>query len=238
MHMIKVNGGSFFMGDTFGGGCSDERPTHQVTLSPFWIGKYEVTQREWREVMGNNPSHFQGDDRPVEQVSWYDAIDYCNKRSIKEGLTPCYTRNGDTVTCNWQANGYRLPTEAEWEYAARGGSGTRDMKYSGSDSVDDVAWYDGNSGSTTHPVGRKRPNVLGLYDMSGNVWEWCWDCYGLYSSHAKTAPLGASSRSGRVYRGGGWNFSTAGARIAYRNFGSPGFCYNNIGFRVVRSSLC
>ena len=134
-NMVRVEGGTFAMGNTLDGGNDDEKPVHQVTVSSFWMAKYEVTQREWREIMGNNPSYFDGENRPVEQVSWLDAIDYCNKRSIRDGLTPCYARSGDTVTCNWQANGYRLPTEAEWEYAARGGRDT----VAGSDDVDAAA---------------------------------------------------------------------------------------------------
>jgi len=231
-NMVRVEGGTFAMGNTLDGGGDDEKPVHQVTVSSFWMAKYEVTQREWREVMGNNPSHFDGENRPVEQVSWLDAINYCNKRSIKEGLTPCYTRSGDTVTCNWQANGYRLPTEAEWEYAARGG---RDTQYAGSDDVDAVAWYYGNSGNRTQAVGQKCANGLGLYDMSGNVWEWCWDWYGSYSGSFESDPRGASSGSDRVYRGGSWYTFHALARVALRGRRSPGDRGDLMGFRVVRS---
>ena len=173
--MIYVEGGTFQMGSTNGG--SSEQPIHTVTVSSFLIGKYEVTQKEWQEVMGYNPSYSEGDNRPVEKVSWYDAVEFCNKLSEKEGLTPAYTINGFDVSCNWSANGYRLPTEAEWEYAAKGGKKSKNYKYSGSDNIDDVAWYDANSDGRSHDVGTKAPNELGIYDMSGNVWEMCWDSF-------------------------------------------------------------
>ena len=206
-----------------------------VTISNFYLGKYEVTQKEWIEVMGDNPSQFKGDNSPVEMVTWYECIEYCNKRSIKEGLKPYYhidkntkdpnnQNDGDdvkwTVTINAGANGYRLPTEAEWEYAASGGQKSKGYTYSGGNNIDKVAWYWKNSGDTnlggfwnwrmiernhcqTKPVGSKEPNELGLYDMSGNVREFCFDWYGDLES-TETATKGNSSGSLRIWKGGGW----------------------------------
>ena len=199
------------------------------------MGKYEVTQRKWQELMGNNPSNFKGDNLPVENISWFEVIEYCNKRSVKEGLTPCYQGSGNSITCDWSANGYRLPTEAEWEYAAKGGNKNfLTHLYSGSSSAGAVAWYDGNNGNTTHPVGTKAPNDLGLYDMSGNVYEWCWDWYGNYGSGAQTDPTGAVSGTGRVYRGGSWSGSASFVRSSYRNSFGPSFRLSYLGFRLVR----
>ena len=229
-----VEGGTFQMGST--SGESDEKPVHSVTVTSFYMCDHEVTQKEYRDVMGTNPSYYKGDSRPVDQVTWFNAIEYCNALSRKEGLTPCYTQSGGTWTCNFNADGYRLPTEAEWEYAARGGNKSNGYTYSGSNSLGNVAWYYDNSGSSTHDVKTKSPNELGLYDMSGNVWEWCWDWYGSYSSSSQTNPTGASSGSYRVRRGGGWDFDASYCRVANRRYLSPSNSFNNFGFRVVRSS--
>jgi formylglycine-generating enzyme required for sulfatase activity/TolB-like protein len=234
-NFVRVEGGTFQMGNP-SGGDNDERPVHTVTVKSFSISKYEVTQKEWQEVMGNNPSNFKGDNRPVECVSWYEAVDYCNKRSIKEGLTPAYRGSGDNITCDWSANGYRLPTEAEWEFAARGGiKDYLTTEYSGSNSVDAVAWYSGNSGNSTHPVGTKAANSLDIHDMSGNVWEWCWDWYGSYSSGTQTDPRGAVSVASRVLRGGSWGNSAADVRSARRGRNTPSSRSGHIGFRLVRN---
>ena len=187
--------------------------------------------------MGNNPSNFKGNNLPVEQVSWFDAIEYCNKLSLKEGLTPCYRGSEDAITCDWNANGYRLPTEAEWEFAAKGG--TKDyLTYvnAGSNNADAVAWFEVNSGKKTHPVGTKAPNSLGIHDMSGNVWEWCWDWYGNYSNAAQTDPLGASSGSNRVDRGGSWFASAQVVRSAVRDGVTPTYRDSHLGFRIVRNA--
>ena len=232
-NFVWVEGGTFWMGSD--NGDSDERPIHSVTVSDFSISKYEVTQREWQEIMGNNPSSFKGNNLPVESVSWYDAIEYCNRRSEKEGLQPAYRGSGNNITCDWNANGYRLPTEAEWEYAARGGNGSPgNYTYSGSNSIDTVAWYAGNSGKRTQPVGMKAANSLGIYDMSGNVWEWCWDWYGSYSSGSQTDPRGAVSGDRRVKRGGSWDLSAGYLRSAYRGYNGPYSRINYLGFRLVR----
>ncbi|MCG2760865.1 MAG: SUMF1/EgtB/PvdO family nonheme iron enzyme [Candidatus Delongbacteria bacterium] len=204
MEMFFVESGTFI------------REGSNVTLSDFYIGKTEVTQAQYQAVMGKNPSNFKGDNNPVECVTWNDAVEFCKQLSKKEGVT------------------YRLPTEAEWEYAASGGSISRGYEYSGSGSIDDVAWYDSNSGRATHPVGGKRANELGIYDMSGNVWEWCNDWYGDYTSGSQTNPTGASSGSGRVLRGGGWSNSATFCRVANRGSGDPEFSSDSYGFRVVR----
>ncbi|MEY4134087.1 MAG: hypothetical protein RL386_437, partial [Bacteroidota bacterium] len=206
--MVLVRGGTFTMGCTGeqGGDCySDEKPSHQVTVSDYYIGKYEVTQKEWRAVTGSNPSYFENcDNCPVEVVSWADIQQFLTKLNAKTGKV------------------YRLPTEAEWEYAARGGSSSLGYKYSGSNNLDEVAWHEGNSGNKTHPVGQKKSNELGLYDMSGNVWEWCADWYGSYSSGAQTNPKGPSSGTYRVLRGGSWGNNAGSCRSAYRLNSYPG----------------
>jgi len=234
--MVLVEGGTFQMGSK--SGESDEKPMHSVRVSSFYIGKYEVTQKEWMDVMGSNPSRWKGDKLPVENVSWYDAVDYCNKRSVKEGLTPCYSGSGASISCNWSANGYRLPTEAEWEYAARGGSQSKGYTYVGSNDLGSVGWYDGNSGAKTHPVGGKAANELGLHDMSGNVWEWCWDWYdsGYYGKSPGFDPRGAVSGSSRVLRGGSWSPNANVCRVAYRSGNNPDDGLNsNYGLRLARA---
>ena len=215
--MIPVSGGTFTMGATseMTEPWDDEKPTHRVTLSSYYIGETEVTQALWKAVMGRNPSHFKGDDLPVEQVSWHDCQTFIRKLN---GLTGRH---------------FRLPTEAEWEFAARGGNRSRHTQYSGSSRIDDVAWYDGNSGSKTHPVKTKQPNELGIYDMTGNVWEWCQDWYGDYSSSAQTNPTGASSGSDRVYRGGSWISHPRNCRSSNRFNNTPGNKYYNLGLRLV-----
>jgi formylglycine-generating enzyme required for sulfatase activity len=221
IQMVWVRGGTFIMGCTSkqGDDCNgDEKPAHSVTLSDFYIGKYEVTQRQWSEVMGTNPSDFKGDNLPVEQISWNDVQEFIRKLNVKTGKN------------------YRLLTEAEWEYAARGGASSRGYKYSGSNNVGEVAWFTSNSGSSTHQVGTKVSNELGIYDMSGNVWEWCSDWYGDYSSSAQTNPMGPSSGSHRVARGGSWGSSAQGVRVPFRDNAAPNNRYNDLGFRLARSS--
>ncbi len=254
-NFVFVPGGTFTMGDTRGAGESNEVPTHSVTLSPFYIGKYEVTQAEYTAIMGSNPAHNYGvgDNYPVYYVSWYSILKYCNLRSLAEGLTPVYTISGstnpaswgavptsnntawDAAICNWNANGYRLPTEAEWEYAARGATNNPDHLYSGSDDINAVAWYYGNNDPYgSKPVGTKSPNGIGTYDMSGNVWEWCWDWFGSYGSAAQTNPTGPGSGSSRLLRGGGWRNSAGYCRVADRGGGNPG-SGNVSGIRLCRA---
>ena len=215
--MVYVSGGSFDMGATSEQGCDafgSEKPVHRVTLSSYSIGKYEVTQELWEAVMGSNPSYFKGSKRPVEQVSWKDCKKFIRKLNKLTGAS------------------FRLPTEAEWEFAARGGNSSRGYKYSGSNTLDEVARYKDNSGSETHDVGTRSPNELGLYDMSGNVYEWCNDCYGSYSSSSQTDPKGASSGSRRVYRGGSWSFDASYCRVSHRDYYYPDYRSNRIGLRL------
>ncbi|NQV17667.1 MAG: SUMF1/EgtB/PvdO family nonheme iron enzyme [Armatimonadetes bacterium] len=235
--MIFVQGGTFEMGDHYFEGDEDELPVHSVYLDSYYIGKYEVTQAEYEAVVGTNPSYFIGDDLPVEQVSWYDAVTFCNLKSQQEGLTPCY--NLDDWSCNFSANGYRLPTEAEWEYAARGGvNWTDDYRHSGCHEIGELPYYAWYSDDQTHPVGTKLPNQLEVFDMSGNVWEWCNDWYGFdyYSSSPPSNPHGPDDEFGRILRGGGWGSSADGCRVAVRNSSYPGLSqYRYFGFRFART---
>ena len=216
--MIYVEGGWFEMGATAeqgGDAYSDEKPAHWVELDDYCIGETVVTQELWKVVMDNNPSRFTGDGNlPVECVSWDDAQKFIRKLS---GMT---------------GKEFGLPTEAQWEYAARGG---RKRKYSGSDSIDDAAWYGGNSGGKTHPVKGKKANKLGLYDMSGNVWEWCEDWYGegYYSISPTSNPKGPGKGAHRVLRGGSWGNDARGCRVSYRYCDLPGYCDSRCGFRLV-----
>jgi formylglycine-generating enzyme required for sulfatase activity len=233
--MVFVQGGTFQMGSTSGNRF--EKPIHSVTLSNFYIGKYEVTQGEYKALMGSNPSYSGkgiGDNYPVNKVNWNEAVEYCNVLSRKEGLTPVYSGSDTTVSCNFNANGYRLPTEAEWEYAARGGKSSRNYNFAGSNNLENIAWYEDNSGSKNNPVGQKQPNELGLYDMTGNVWEWCWDWYVYYSSGSQSDPTGSSTGSSRIRRGGGWANDASFSRTAFRGYAKPSSWGYNVGFRVVR----
>ena len=226
-NMVKVEGGTFTMGATSEQGTSDpydeEYPTHQVTLTDFYIGKYEVTQEEWEAVMGKNPSYFKGSHRPVEKVSWKDCRDFISKLNRLTGMN------------------FSLPTEAQWEYAARGGKKSKGYKYSGNNTIGDVAWYRvnaydvGSSSSNygTHTVGTKAPNELGIYDMSGNVYEWCSDRYGSYSSSSQTNPTGPSTDSFRVFRGGSWINRARDCLVSFRYGDFPDFRDYNLGFRLV-----
>ena len=212
--MVYVSGGSFMMGSDDSDVYSNELPVYRVTLSSYRIGKYEVTQDLWEAVMGNNPSSFKGSRRPVENVSWDDCQTFIRKLNSLTGQT------------------FKLPTEAQWEFAARGGNSSNGYKYSGSDYIDNVAWYDGNSGNSTHNVGTKSPNELGVYDMSGNVWEWCSDWYGSYGSGSVTNPSGPSSGSSRVIRGGSWYYSAGSCRVSFRFNFSPVFSGYSLGLRL------
>ena len=218
--MVRVEAGTFTMGATpeMKYPFLWEKPAHQVTLTnDYYIGKYEVTQALWKAVMGKNPSNFKGDNLPVEQVSWDDCQEFINKLNKITGKK------------------FRLPTEAEWEYAARGGKKSRGYQYSGSNNISDVAWYDSNSGNKTHTVGSKQANELGIYDMSGNVLEWCQDWHDDYSSSSQTNPTGANSGSYRVRRGGSWRSSAWDCRSSCRSLNTPGGRFSCLGLRLVLS---
>ena len=220
MEFVKVKGDCYEMGDTFGDGQSDERPVHKVCVDNFYIGKYEVTQREWKKIMGSNPSGFKscGDYCPVERVSWNDVQEFIRELNNKPN------RN------------FRLPTEAEWEFAAR--SGGKNEKYSGGDDADSVAWYWNNSNETTHPVGQKEANELGIYDMSGNVWEWCLDRYdeNYYNISHQNNPQGPDNGSTYVLRGGGWKNYPKDTRTTNRSQHKSYYRYYNLGFRLAISA--
>ena len=220
IEMVKVEAGSFDMGATseMENPYEDEKPVRRVTLTNnYYVGKYEVTQALWKIVMGSNPSKFKGADLPVEQVSWDDCQDFISKLNAMTGKR------------------FRLPSEAEWEYAARGGKKSRGYQYSGSNTLGDVAWYSDNSGKKTHAVGTKQPNELGIYDMTGNVWEWCQDWYDSYSSSPQTNPTGAASGSRRVYRGGCWYDSARYCRSSYRRYCAPDGRGYGLGLRLALS---
>jgi len=241
-NMVLVRAGMFLMGSPESEkGRYDDETLHEVAIShDFYMSKYPVTQAEYERVVGHNPSCSSkgiGDDYPVYQVSWYDAVEYCNKLSELEGLTLCYSGRGENICCDWNANGYRLPTEAEWEYAARGGqkAGSYNV-YAGSDTIGNVGWYVNNSGRKTHPVGGKQANELGIYDMSGNVWEWCWDRKGEYPTGGVMNPAVSSAGSNRVVRGGSWFSFANSCRSAYRSRDYPSNSYYGVGFRVVRTA--
>lgn len=239
---VFVEGGTFQMGSH--DGFSNEKPVHSVSVGDFYMGKYEVTFDEYDvycDATGKDRLSDYGmgrGSRPVISVSWFDAVKYCNWRSRKENLTPCYTINGNNVTCNFSADGYRLPTEAEWEFAAKGGNLSKGYKYSGSNNVDDVGWHGSNSGNRSHPVGRKQANELGLYDMSGNVFEWCWDWYEshYYSSSPTADPKGASSGKYRVIRSGAWHDEDVGRlRTTFREKDVPTDRSNGHTIRLCRT---
>lgn len=267
--MIYVEGGSFWMGSDYNIPIAQERefPVHKVLLDSYYIGVYAVTQDIYKKVTGENPSIKLGDQKPVEHLLWVEAIIFCNRLSMKEGLNPVYELMGsadpdkwdwkvdltddfeaddsyirklELLRVNWEADGYRLPTEAEWEYAARGGQKSSGYVYAGCSHLDAVAWHRRNSSFNTYPVGKLEPNELGLYDMSGNVWEWCWDrsvCYDrngyrkggkVIDDYAKTQQVNPKGIDcdvwgDRIIRGGSWNLYKSFSRVAYRSFQDPNY---------------
>jgi formylglycine-generating enzyme required for sulfatase activity len=241
--MVTIPAGFFEMGSRYG--RDEEKPVHKVWIDSFLMDRHEVTQSEY-EKLGKfdafpNPSHFQGADLPVDQVTWPQAARFCNARSRLEGLQPCY--NEDTAACDFAANGYRLPTEAEWEYACRAGTTSGYSFGDEARQVGDFAWFADNSGKKTHPVGRKKPNPWGLFDMHGNLAEWCQDIYALnyYKTSPEKAPRGPDEGNEYVLRGGSWKSPADALRSAYRTGEAPGFsdaclARDAIGFRCVRKA--
>ncbi len=245
-NLIKIQGGTFKMGSKDSDGLADvdEQKEHNVNLNTFEISKFEVTVWEWKQFIKANkmkmpekPTWGWQDNYPINGVTWNEAIAYCNWLSKKEKLQPVYTKKGPNFVCNFNANGYRLPTEAEWEFAAKGGASSKSFKYSGSNNLDDVAWHKGNSKGTPHTVGTKLPNELGVYDMSGNVWEWCWDWYNkdFYKLEKGDNPKGPEMGERRSVRGGSWDSQQNYVRPANRISTEPNKTHEFYGFRVVRT---
>ncbi len=237
VEMALLPAGEFIMGDN--SGDADEKPAHRVQVSAFCLDRHEVTQKAYESLVEKNPSKFKAPDKPVEQVDWYHAVLYCNLRSLKEGLKPCY--DPKTLACDFAADGYRLPTEAEWEYACRAGTQTRYACGDDAAKLKGNAWFKANADQATHPVGQKAANGWGLYDMHGNVAEWCQDLYGdsYYSKSEAKDPRGPTSGDKRVLRGGSWRTSEDGCRSSARNSENARFadaCFGSdaYGFRCAR----
>jgi len=239
IEMALISAGDFLMGSDRGD--EDEKPAHRVHVSGFCMDKFAVTQKSFEALMGTNPSKFKGPDKPVERISWLAAVKYCNMRSLKEGLHPCY--DTETMACDFEADGYRLPTEAEWEYACRAGS-TTDYSFGNDPALlREYGWFKENSGEATNPVGQKQPNAWGLHDMHGNVSEWCNDFYAqdAYQRSGGVDPRGPATGEKRVLRGGNWRSEASGCRSSARSAESPGFAdvcfgYETYGFRCVRKA--
>ncbi|MDR2551905.1 MAG: formylglycine-generating enzyme family protein [Treponema sp.] len=241
--MLPVRGGSFLMGSNEGALAANER-VHEVTVRSFLISETEVTQELYVSVMNENPSFFKGGDLPVDSVSWMEAVLFCNALSLRFGFAPAYIVNGENVIWNQESRGYRLPTEAEWEYAARGGVYGADGEalirafFAGGDASADpreYGWFAQNSERKTHPVKGRKPNQLGIYDMSGNVWEWCWDLYGVYPADPVSDYAGSDTGKNRIYRGGSYLNNLPQLRTTFRIWDAPAFKARSIGFRIARN---
>lgn len=244
--MIKISGGTYLMGskDKDNSADTDEQKQHEVKINSFELSKFEVTVWQWRAFvkatkskMPEKPSWDWKDNFPINQITWEQAIDYCNWLSKEEKLQPVYSKKGPNYIFNIKANGYRLPTEAEWEYAAKGGKLSKATKYSGGDNADIIAWHKANSNKAPHTIGTKLPNELGIYDMSGNVWEWCWDWYNeeYYKREKNNNPTGPEMGEKRTVRGGSWDSKLNYLRPANRISTYPNQTHEFYGFRVAKS---
>ena len=246
--LVCVEGGEFIMGEN--GIDKDEKPPHLVSVSSFFMAEVPVKQELYNGITGKNPSKFEGVNHPVESVTWYDAVAFCNQLNKLLKLPVPYSGEGEKTKCNFRCAAFRLPTEAEWEYAARGGNvethgraslpgNPQQFEYAGSGNLNKVAWYDKNNGYETKPVGLKYPNRLGLYDMSGNVYEWCWDRYDdsyydqCYKNGLTLNPVGPENGPARVLRGGSWYYFAFNSRVARRGADAPDDKWSNYGFRFL-----
>ena len=236
IEMVQIPGGQFIMGDEE----EIDAPPHEVVLRSFYMDATLVTQAQYEKLMQDNPSRWKAPKNPVEQVRWSDAVRFCNARSIQEGLTPCYDL--EDWTCDFEADGYRLPTEAEWEYACRAGTKTPYFMGNNASRLEEYAWFDQNAGGHPQPVAQKQPNAWGLYDMCGNLWQWCHDFYQVdyYDQSPRENPQGPAAGDTRVVRGGAWKFSADSCRSGYRYNEDPGYAdvcfgYDIYGFRCVRN---
>lgn len=243
--MVKVEGGTFAMGcGRNDSPCDkDEKPVRQVTLSTFMMSKYEVSTYEWKQYAKENGIQLAAtdwkanDNLPITNITWLQAIKYCNWLSTKQGLTPAYTQRGGQYACDFNANGFRLPTEAEWEFAARGGNKSKGYKYAGADDMQNISWNKANSKGQPHPYGTKLPNELGIFDLTGNVWEWCWDWYNpdYYKFNETKDPKGPINGEKKISRGGSWDSTPSYARTSNRMNTYPDTTYPFYGLRLVRS---
>ncbi|MBN1448324.1 MAG: formylglycine-generating enzyme family protein [Bacteroidetes bacterium] len=238
LDMVLIPAGSFTMGDASGTTEPNERPAHTVSVNAFFMSSMEISQALYEQVIGFNPSQSKGKSKPVEKVTWYDALRFCNALSTRDGFQPVYTDIDGNLTADFSADGYRLPTEAEWEYACRAGTTTPYYTGSTKADLDRCAWYSGNAGDAPRDRGLKEANSFGLYDMHGNVYEWCWDWYGssYYSESVNSNPRGPAVGQQKICRGGSWFVFEYGCRSSFRSMLEPEYPGIDIGFRIVRTA--
>ena len=234
-NFVKVDGGIFVRKGDYQAKQGLLFSEITVKVDTFYIDDFVVAQDDWNQVMGYNPSYFKSDSLPVECVGWHEAVLFCNKKSVKEGLTPCYSINGESVKCDFKMNGYRLPTEAEWEFAAMGGNKSKNYRYAGSNILGEVAWYSQNAKKTTHPRGQKLANELGLYDMCGNVFEWCWDWWNKFDCDYMDNPTGPVTGTMKVVRGNNWVNGVSTSDLNRRVHRDVNAVTHHQGFRIAHT---